>query len=173
MKEFRSFVAQMTMSIALVVFTTSCASIINGGSQMVSLRSMPDGAKVTVLDWRGQAVGGGSTPTTMMLKRGAGFFTSAKYRVRFEKDGYVMREVPITGKISGWYVGNFVFGGLIGWLIVDPATGGMWTLAPEDVHAELAPQQGSVWHDNSGFTVVLREQVPVEYVNRMKPVALD
>ncbi|MDY5520178.1 hypothetical protein, partial [Campylobacter lanienae] len=27
--------------------------------------------------------------------------------------------------------GNFIFGGLLGWLIVDPATGAMWNLKPE------------------------------------------
>lgn len=31
-----------------------------------------------------------------------------------------------------WYaVGNLFIGGLVGWLIVDPATGAMWTLDPQ------------------------------------------
>lgn len=32
--------------------------------------------------------------------------------------------------MNGWYIGNLLFGGIIGLLIVDPATGAMWTLIP-------------------------------------------
>ena len=175
MQYIRAF-TNVIAAVALVAFTASCASIINGGTQQVSIQSRPDAAKITVFDKSGQAIGGGTTPATMSLKRGAGFFSAAKYRVRFEKDGYAPREVPVVGKVSGWYIGgNFLFGGLgglIGWLIVDPATGGMWTLTPDDVRAELSPQHGAIWHDNSGFTVVLKEQVPQEYFTHMKPVTL-
>lgn len=36
--------------------------------------------------------------------------------------------------MSYWFgiAGNFLFGGFIGWLIVDPATGGMWALSAKD-----------------------------------------
>ena len=38
--------------------------------------------------------------------------------------------------VSGWYAGgNLFFGGLIGYLIVDPMTGAMWTL--KDLHVNL------------------------------------
>jgi hypothetical protein len=41
----------------------------------------------------------------------------------------VVQSVPLTAKINGWYFGNLLFGGIIvGMLIVDPATGAMWTL---------------------------------------------
>lgn len=39
------------------------------------------------------------------------------------------RAVTLTTGPSGWYVGNVVFGGLIGLLIVDPATGAMWGIS--------------------------------------------
>jgi hypothetical protein len=173
MRVIRAF-SEIVALIALVAFTASCASIINGGTQQVSIQSRPDAAKITVFDKSGQAIGGGTTPATMTLKRGAGFFSAAKYRVRFEKDGYAPREVPVVGKVSGWYIGgNFLFGGPIGWLIVDPATGGMWTLTPDDVRAELSAQHGAIWHDNSGFTVALKEQVPQQLLSHMKPVALN
>lgn len=173
MRVIRAF-SKVVALIALVAFTASCASIIHGSTQQVSIQSRPDAAKITVVDKNGQAIGGGTTPATMTLKRGAGFFSGAKYIVRIEKDGYAAREVPVVGRVSGWYIGgNFLFGGLIGWLIVDPATGGMWTLSPEEVRAELSPQQGAIWHDNSGFTVVLKEQVPQEILSHMKPVALN
>ncbi len=173
MNVIRAF-SKVVALIALVAFTASCASIINGSTQQVSIQSRPEAAKVTVLDRNGQAIGGGMTPATMTLKRGSGFFSGARYTVRFEKAGYSSREVQISGRVSGWYIGgNLLFGGPIGWLILDPATGGMWTLSPEEVRAELSPQQGAIWHDNSGFTVVLKEQVPLELIGYMKPVALN
>lgn len=46
--------------------------------------------------------------------------------------------VPLSADISGWYFGNILFGGLIGMLIVDPATGAMWKL-PENVNASVSP----------------------------------
>jgi len=165
---------KVAVGTALVALTTSCASIINKGTQTVMVSSVPDDAKVTVLDGSGMIVARGKTPTTLTLKRGSGYFAKAKYMVKIEKDGYSTHQVSVVGKVSGWYVGgNFVFGGLIGWLIVDPITGGMWTLSPDEVKADLAEKHGAVWSGNSGFTVVLKEQVPQDFLSRMKPVVLN
>jgi hypothetical protein len=47
-------------------------------------------------------------------------------KLTLEKEGYDKEEVNIEGDANAWYIaGNLVFGGLIGWLIVDPATGAM------------------------------------------------
>jgi len=53
--------------------------------------------------------------------------------MRFAKDAYQAREVTVRGEIEGWYFGNIIFGGLIGLLAVDPATGAMYTLKPNSV----------------------------------------
>lgn len=39
--------------------------------------------------------------------------------------------------MDGWYFGNILFGGLIGFLIVDPATGAMYTLKPDTLNVHL------------------------------------
>jgi len=40
--------------------------------------------------------------------------------------------------VGGWYIaGNILVGGLIGWFIVDPITGAMWNLEPENVEMAL------------------------------------
>lgn len=40
--------------------------------------------------------------------------------------------LPLKASANGWYVaGNFFFGGLMGWLIVDLFNGSMYTLRPE------------------------------------------
>lgn len=164
----------LNKSIAVAVLATlsaSCASIINGDKQVISVQSRPSEANITVFDKTGLAIGGGTTPATMTLKRGDGFFSAAKYIVRLEKDGYTSRDIPVIGKISGWYIGgNIFFSGLIGWLIVDPATGGMWTLDPEEVRAELSSEESAFWRNNSGFTVALKSQIPKEYVNHLQPI---
>lgn len=38
--------------------------------------------------------------------------------------------------MDGWYVGNIIFGGLIGLLLVDPITGAMWKL-PDTAQGNL------------------------------------
>ncbi len=42
----------------------------------------------------------------------------------------------IDSSLSGWYIGNLLFGGIVGLLIVDPATGAMWKL-PENTSTSL------------------------------------
>ena len=158
----------------LVVIATSCASIVKAGSQEVSIHSRPDTAQIKVFNKKGEEVKRGTTPVTLKLKRGAGFFSPAKYRVQVAKAGYATQTIDVTGKVNGWYLGgNLIFGGLLGYLIVDPATGGMWTLSPDDVSAELAAQHGGIWRNNNGFTVVLKAEVPEICLARMKPVVLD
>ncbi len=56
-----------------------------------------------------------------------------------KKEGYVKQVVSIESRVDGWYiVGNLFFGGLLGYLIIDPATGTMWTLNHnKNVHTDL------------------------------------
>jgi hypothetical protein len=44
--------------------------------------------------------------------------------------------------MDGWYIGNILFGGLIGILIVDPLTGAMWKL-DDVVYGNLSPNHES------------------------------
>ena len=47
--------------------------------------------------------------------------------------------LPAAAQWDGWYIGgNILVGGLIGWFIVDPLTGAMYTL-PKEVNADLRP----------------------------------
>ena len=136
----RVFTAALAVFVCL---SMSCASIIHGGTQRVTLQSQPADADVKVFDARtGGMVASGKAPLSVSLDRGAGFFKGGKYRVVVEKAGYAPREAYIDSSLStGWYIfGNILFGGLIGWFIVDPATGGMWSLDPELATYELSPQ---------------------------------
>ena len=75
----------------------------------------------------------GNTPLTVTLKKGRGYFKAERYTVHIAKDGYHARDITVEGEVNGWYFGNIIFGGLIGLLAVDPATGAMYTLKPKEV----------------------------------------
>ena len=64
----------------------------------------------------------------MVLSADNGFFSRASYVVTFEKENYESVSMPLKAGMDGWYIGNVLLGGLIGILIVDPATGAMWSL---------------------------------------------
>jgi hypothetical protein len=149
-----------------------CASIIKGGNQTLSFKSTPPEAKLKVYDRKGEMIISGSTPYVATLKRGSGYFKSAKYRVVVEKEGYQPKEFQIDGSINGWYLGgNLIFGGLIGYLIVDPATGAMWTLTPDEINAVL-PSGVSFLEQNEGLMIILSEKIPENLLHEMKPINL-
>lgn len=58
--------------------------------------------------------------------------------MRFSSPGYDEKIVPITFKIDGWYFGNILIGGVLGMLIVDPATGAMWKIETEFLDETLS-----------------------------------
>ena len=73
-----------------------------------------------------------------------------KYTVKISKEGYAVQTVTVDTKANGWYIGgNILLGGLIGWLIVDPATGAMRTLDTKEINATLAAsKQGTIIEPN-------------------------
>jgi len=73
----------------------------------------------------------------MYLNSGAGFFKKESYVIRYELDGYPTREIPLEFKVNGWYWGNLLLGGVIGMLIIDPATGAMYKPSIDYVQATL------------------------------------
>lgn len=117
---------------------TGCASIIDGGAKTVRINSNPEGAKVTIYDRHGKEVSVNTTPAIVSLDRG-GFYHWDWYKVDFEMPGYQSYETRINPELNPWYFGNIVFGGALGILIVDPATGDMWTIQPRNVSCTLVP----------------------------------
>jgi hypothetical protein len=156
----------VSLALSLTVLGAGCASIVKGGGpQSVSIRSRPPDADVKVIDDKtGDTLSSGKTPLIVPLNRARGYFSGARYRIVIEKPGFDAREVMVDSSTNGWYIaGNLVFGGLIGWLIVDPATGAMWTLDPEDVAVELhatapaPPQAPAATPDTTGKPVALMQ----------------
>lgn len=118
-----------------------CASIMCTGEKTVNIKSSPARAKFEIFNSYGNMISNGITPTNVTLKRGRGYFAAGDYTIEFSKEGYQNRKMPLPQGIeTGWYFfGNAVFGGLIGWFIVDPLTGAMWDI--KDVNISLSPDQ--------------------------------
>jgi hypothetical protein len=129
--------------IASAFLFSSCATIFSKSTYPLSINSSPTNAKVSITDKKGKEIFLGNTPTTVKLKAGAGFFSKEEYQVKFYSPGYDERIVPITFKLDGWYFGNLLIGGVLGMLIVDPATGAMWKIETEFLNETLSKSTAS------------------------------
>ena len=159
-----------------VTFALLCASILAGGcativgerTQLIPIDSDPDLASVVIIDEGGRQVFSGTTPTSVTLAKSDGSYWGKKtYTVTITKPGYASREIPVASNANGWYIaGNLVFGGLIGWFIVDPFNGAMYTLTPKQIETEL----GEPSVRDGSISIVLLEQVPASLRSRMQPL---
>lgn len=136
---------KMTAIVMVSVFLfSSCASIVSKSTYPLSINSSPSNAKVSITDKKGKEIYLGNTPATVKLKSGAGFFSKAEYQVKFSSPGYDDKIVPITFKLDGWYFGNLLLGGVLGMLIIDPATGAMWKIETEFLNETLSKSTASI-----------------------------
>jgi hypothetical protein len=167
--KIRSILACAVASIA----ASGCATIVAKSSQTITVSSVPDAASVSIVNKGGTAVHSGTTPITVTLKKGRGYFKPESYTIRFAKDGYQAREVTVRGEVNGWYFGNVIFGGLIGLLAVDPATGAMYTLKPDAVGATLDSLKVSRTDDGQSLTVILLASVPLARLDQLVPISMN
>jgi hypothetical protein len=131
---------RMLLTVIGLGLLTGCASIVSGGPEIVNINSNPPDAKMTICNDRtGQCMTVAQTPYSATLVRSQGFFAPARYSIKCEKEGYAPVEQKLSAGLNGWYAGNIVFGGLIGLLIVDPATGAMWDIKEHDLMLNLSP----------------------------------
>ncbi len=99
-----------------------------------------------------------TTPFVAQLSTKFGYFKAQTYRMVFELPHYNSAEVQVDSSVSGWYFANLVFGGLIGMLIVDPLTGAMFNLQPDEIEQKLTAAQAEVIRSGNGFLVILTSQ---------------
>ncbi len=103
---------------------SGCASIVSGKKQDLAIRSNPPGADVLI-----DGTVAGTTPmiTNLVRKR--------RHEIQFKKDGYPDITKGTTRGFNWWYTGNIIFGGIIG-LIVDPITGAMYKIKPQEIFVD-------------------------------------
>lgn len=127
-KNHFNYIKNLIFIAVLVLSLTGCSSIISKTEYAVAIASEPPQSEFTVLNRDGAEVHSGITPATVTLKSSSGYFKGESYTIVFNKDGYSEKTFTMSSTVDGWYFGNILFGGLIGMLIVDPATGAMYNL---------------------------------------------
>lgn len=148
------------IAIAAPILLSSCATLFGKSSYPVSINSNPTGATVSITDKKSKEVFKGQTPATVTLKSGAGFFSKAEYQVRISSAGYAEQVIPVNFKLNGWYFGNLLIGGVLGMLIIDPATGAMWKLDTPPINVTLSKTTASV--ENPSLKIVDIASIPKE-----------
>ena len=118
---------KIIVAAAAATLLSGCASILSDNSYPVTFDSAPSGAMLKITDEAGNVMFDGKGPTTITLNSGNGFFDGASYTIAATLDGETATNT-LSPSLDGWYIGNILFGGLIGLLIVDPATGAMYKL---------------------------------------------
>ena len=121
-----------------IFFLSSCASIVSTEIYPFGISSIPKNADVIVKDQFGDVIFQGNTPTLVQLKTSRGYFKKAFYEVIISMEGYETKILPIEFNLDGWYFGNFLFGGIIGFLIIDPATGAMYKPKKAFINVKLS-----------------------------------
>ncbi len=115
----------MFCSLAITLLMSSCATIVSGSKQNVKFDSNPGAARIFI-----DEIEVGKTPFEIKLAR------KSEHSVMIKLEGYQTYQTTLTKKFNGWYVGNILFGGLIG-VIIDPITGAMYNLSPSEINAQL------------------------------------
>lgn len=156
------------LSIALsLALLTGCSSIVSRSDYAVSINSVPDGANYVITNRAGIQVHSGLTPSTVTLKSSSGFFKGETYNIALKRDGYADQTFTLASTVDGWYFGNILFGGLIGMLIVDPATGAMYTL-PTVVSVPMDPNVSSA--NETTLMIASIESLSLEEISRLQRI---
>ncbi len=156
--------------IAFIFILSSCASIIHGPTQNVDFTSQPSGAKITI---DGKSYG--ETPKSISLRRKGrekGSRSGKKeYNVKIELNGYYPYEVKLKREMNEWFLGNLVFGGLIG-IIIDAANGSMYKLNPNQIIAQMNKSTASNYSNDGNiyFAVTLTPDSSWEKIGTLEKV---
>ena len=166
MNHQNSYIRTVIMSFLILAMLVGCATIIGKSNpEMLKIWSYPDQADIVITDEKGTQTFVGKTPTTVWLEKKRGYFSGKKYTIKISKDAFRTQKITVDTKVNGWYLaGNLIFSGfgLIGWLIVDPATGAMWTL-DLDIHElnVLLEKEQQTKTESLHLGVALLDDIPI------------
>ena len=155
---------------SFVLFSTGCATIMSKSEYLVNIQSAPKGASYVIKNRAGEEVWHGTTPDTVTLKAGAGYFKGERYQITFTlpkngKNPAVSKTVELDSKLDGWYLGgNLIFGGLLGYLVIDPLTGAMYKL-PESVRVNLDS-------NDQALNIISLDSLTAEQKTKLQPINL-
>jgi hypothetical protein len=169
MKNVVNFILTFIFVFIILLLINGCATIFGwSGEEVVNIHSTPEQATVLITDQDSVLIYDGITPAIVPLEKYNGYFSGKTYTLKISKEGYSNKIIVIDTQTNGWYLGgNLVFGGLIGWFIVDPLTGAMWTFDNNDVNVNLElAKQGSLIKENE-LGIMLLQDVPNSLQEKM------
>lgn len=152
---------------------SGCATIVSHNRWPVAISSSPVGAAITITNRMGSPVYTGVTPAAVVLKSGSSFFKREMYKINFTLPGYSPTTTMLEADVNGWYFGNLLFGGAIGMLIVDPATGSMYRISQSALQpVNLVKLEALSLPPTSpnGLQIVSIDQVPASLRAAMVPL---
>jgi hypothetical protein len=117
----------LLLAAAALLTASGCASILDGGTQVVTFNSDPRRVKIFI-----NGVQVGVTPLSTQVKRSKDTIVVAK------KDGYEDEPVALQTRLNTYFWGNILCGGLLG-STTDYATGAMIEYAPNMYFITLEP----------------------------------
>lgn len=161
---------KITLLIATVGLTTGCATIVSKSEYSVGITSTPSDVPFEIKNRAGEIVFRGVTPQNAVLKAGAGYFKGEKYQVTFKPKGKKTKPQTfvLDTTLDGWYLGgNLLFGGLVGYLIVDPMTGAMYKL-PE----KFAVNLNNLNVETAGLHIISIDQLSDEQRSKLQSINL-
>jgi hypothetical protein len=153
-----------TLVVGALLTLTGCATVLRGTGHGIGISSQPPGAEV-IVDNQIHGV----TPVSVKLKR------KENHQIVVQMDGYEPYAVMLTRQTSGWVFGNILFGpGVIIGLAVDAIAGGMYTLSPDDVSADLLPAESRASLEEGTLYVVLvpRADPSWQKIGQMTPIGI-
>jgi hypothetical protein len=158
-------VKYMAVLMVAMCLLSGCCTILTKSKYSLMVDSNPDGAQLTITDKKGREVYNGNTPASPELKASSGFFSGARYLLRFSYPGHADYTVTVSSKLKGWYFGNLFIGGWLG-LILDPATGAMWKLDRKYVNVVLTPLES----DSQELKIYNINEIPEEWKSHLVAV---
>lgn len=132
---------KLTFLLLLPLLLSGCAAIVGNNEETITINSQPANAFFIIADQSGRIITTGNTPKIVTLKKADGsYFGKREYTLTVKQDGYYSLIMPLETRFSHWYtLGNVIFLGVPGWLIVDPFFGGMYTFKTDTLNAVLRP----------------------------------
>jgi hypothetical protein len=134
MRRYHAHLAMIALLITPMVLALGCASIMEGKTQSVSFNSEPAGAQI-LINGLPMAV----TPATITIKKSE--YDNAN--VLFKKEGYQDQQATLHTKVTGWFWGNIITGGLLG-SGTDAISGAMWEYSPDKYFVTMPPVKASI-----------------------------
>jgi hypothetical protein len=116
-----------------------CATIVGDERGVLPIRSTPADAQILIIDEAGRTAYRGRTPDQVSLAKIDGHYWGGKqYTVAISKRGYLTQRIQVDTHPNALYLGgNLLFGGIIGWLLVDPISGKMYDLSSDGIAVTL------------------------------------